>query len=159
MDPYNGYTSKERERKLRASYKEFPNRSHPLYRHPECQLCGDIHCRVEPHTEDYSVPYLWDNPAEYAVCKTCHNRIHRRFKAPAAWEAYRQHVRRGGYGSDLKVAGNAREIATLAKALTASIKAEALRILRPRNLSGTEWWEQLSTDPRTLTDPAARPRL
>jgi hypothetical protein len=25
-------------------------------------------------------------------------------------------------------------------------------------LTGDEWWERLSTDPRTLTDPEARPR-
>ena len=157
MNFYNGYSPKEREKKLRASYKVYPNRTHPLYR-GRCQLCGDPNSPVEPHSEDYSQPYLWDNPAEYSVCKTCHGRLHKRFKSPHAWEAYKQHLRRGGYGSDLKTSAVAREISNLTKALEAGTAVSLLPLPRNKGLTGAEWWERLSVDERTLTDPAARPR-
>lgn len=157
MDYYNGYSPQERNRKLRASYKVFPKHSHPFYS-GACQLCGDPAGKVEPHSEDYSEPYFWDNPAEYALCKTCHSRLHKRFKSPQAWQAYLAHVRRGGYGSDLKTSPKiAREISKLAKAIQAGAPFP-LPPLRPRSLTGDEWWEKLTLDPRSLTDPAARPR-
>jgi hypothetical protein len=81
MDSYNGYTEAERIKRLRASYKVFPGRTHPLYR-GACQIYGDSSHPVEPHAEDYSEPYRWENPAEYAVCKVCHGRLHKRFKNP-----------------------------------------------------------------------------
>jgi hypothetical protein len=157
MNFYNGYTPKERERKLRASYKIFPNRTHPYYRGP-CQLCGDSGCPVEPHTEDYSEPYLWENPAEYAVCKTCHSRLHKRFKSRHAWTAYKVHLRRGGYGSDLKTDALRDEVALLTKALEAGNPAVLTQLPRDKALTGSEWWEGLSVDEGTLTDPASRPR-
>jgi hypothetical protein len=157
MDFYNGYSPQERNRKLRASYKAFPNRSHPLYSGP-CQLCGNPACNVEPHTEDYSEPYLWTNPAEYGVCKTCHSRLHKRFRSPHAWLAYKAHVRRGGYGADLKTSARVcREVLEYARANALGISM-ILAPLRDRAFSGREWWEVLSLDPRTLTDSTARPR-
>jgi hypothetical protein len=155
MDFYNGYSPQERERKLRAMHKQFPDRSHPYYNGP-CDLCGDPDSPVEPHTEDYSKPYLWERPAEYAVCKTCHNRIHKRFRSPYGWEAYKRHVRRGGYGADLKSSASARELLHLAKALERgeSFELEPLRATSDRNL----WWELLVCDPKTQTDPASRPK-
>src|SRR5437016_2312493 len=101
MDFYNGYTPQEREKKLRAMHKVFPGRSHPYYSGP-CDMCGDVNAKVAPHTEDYSEPYRWERPAEFALCATCHGRLHKRFKNPLAWEAYKRHVKRGGWGSDLK---------------------------------------------------------
>ena len=65
MNYYNGYTPKERDRKLQASHKIFPDHSHPYYK-GACDMCGDPHSPVEPHSEDYSEPYLWERPAEYA---------------------------------------------------------------------------------------------
>jgi hypothetical protein len=157
VNPYNGYSPKKREKKLRASYKVFPNRTHPLY-HGPCQLCGDPDAPVEPHTEDYSEPFLWDNPAEYAVCRTCHSRLHKRFSSPHAWLAYKMHIRRGGYGSDLKTEALATQVKKLAEALEAGVPFPLPPLPRDKVLTGTEWWEQLSVDPRMLTDPAARPR-
>jgi hypothetical protein len=156
MDYYNGYTSQERNRKLRASYKIFPNRSHPYYKGP-CHMCGDPDSPVEPHSEDYSEPYLWERPAEYALCKTCHGRLHKRFKAPHAWEAYKVHVHRGGYGSDLKSPPVARQILNLAKSLQSSGSAFPLPPLRQPS-SAEAWWDFLSIDPEALTAPWARAR-
>jgi len=113
---YNGYSPQEREKMLREHHKQFPNHSHPYYSGP-CHMCGDPHSPVAPHSEDYSEPFLWEQPAEYAVCKTCHGRIHKRFKFPFAWAAYKLHLRRGGYGSDLKSLSVARLLSRLAKAL------------------------------------------
>lgn len=158
LNPYNGYTPQEREKKLRRSYQVYPNRTHPLYQGRQCQLCGDPDCKVEPHSEDYSQPYLWENPAEYAVCKTCHSRLHKRFKSPAAWSAYKAHLRRGGYGSDLKTGSIARDVAQLAKAPATENPHSLSPLPRSKNLTGREWWEILSIDAKSLTDPAARPR-
>lgn len=154
---YNGYSPREREKKLRASYKIYPNHSHPYY-HGSCHLCGDPGNPVEPHSEDYSEPYLWERPAEYAVCKTCHSRLHKRFKNPHAWLAYKIHLRRGGYGADLKKGTVAREIANLGNAIRAGVTQPSIPFIRKKSLTGTEWWEFLSVDEKTLTNPSARPR-
>jgi hypothetical protein len=154
MNSYNGYSSKERTRKLRESKRQFPNHSHPCYQRP-CHMCGDPDADVRPHSEDYSVTYLWVPPAVYALCKPCHSRIHKRFARPSFWKAYKLHLRRGGYGSDLKMGRIAREVSRLAKSIENGTPFE-LPLLRDRK--STEWWERLSIDPRTLTDPAARPR-
>jgi hypothetical protein len=155
MNWYNGYSSVERNRKLRQSKRQFPNRSHPCYQRP-CHMCGDPDADVKPHSEDYSVPYLWEPPAVYALCKPCHYRIHTRFARPSSWLAYKLHLRRGGYGSDNK-GRIGREVTRLAKTI-ASGKRFELAHLREKNFTGSEWWERLSTDPRMLADRAARPR-
>lgn len=158
MDFYNGYTPQERSRKLRASYTLFPNHSHPYY-HGACHMCGDPSSPVEPHSEDYAQPYLWERPAEYALCKTCHGRLHKRFSRPFAWEAYKQHMRRGGYGSDLKLSSVGREVSKLAKALEngASFPLSPLGVAREPS-APSAWWESLTTGPASLTAAWARPR-
>ena len=158
MDYYNGYTPQERNRKLRASYKIFPDQSHPYYK-GACHMCGDPDSPVEPHSEDYSEPYLWERPAEYAVCKTCHGRLHKRFKSPHAWEAYKLHLRRGGYGSDLKSPPLARQISNLAKSLQSGSSSVLPQLPLPRKPSSAiAWWEALSVDPEALTASWARQR-
>ena len=155
MEYYNGYSPQERARKLRAMHRQFPNRSHPGYLGP-CQMCGDPNCPVEPHTEDYSEPYLWIPPAEYSVCRTCHGRLHKRFKSLFAWEAYKAHLKRGGYGSDLKRPVIAREVTSLAKTIEAGTPMQ-LPPLRPRS-AADDWWDRLTTDPASLTASWARGR-
>lgn len=158
MDYYNGYTPQERNRKLRASYKVFPGRSHPYYQGP-CHMCGDPSSPVEPHSEDYAEPYRWERPAEYALCKTCHGRLHKRFKSPFAWEAYKLHMRRGGYGSDLKSPPIARQVSQLAKALQRGVPFALAPLRQPRQPSASDaWWESLTIDPASLTAAWARPR-
>jgi len=151
------YTPQERIRKQGVANRTFPG-GHPLSKGQVCQLCGDPDCKVEPHSEDYSEPYLWDNPAEYAVCKRCHNRLHKRFEQPAAWEAYKRHLRRGGHGSDLESSSVASEVRNVAKVMHAGVTAAELPRLRDSALTGDEWWEKLSVDSASLTAPAARPR-
>ena len=135
--------------------RQFPDHSHPYYK-GACDMCGNPDSPAAPHTEDYSEPYLWERPAEYAVCNTCHSRIHKRFRSPFAWEAYKTHVRRGGYGSDLKSSACGREVSRLAKALEGRepFMLEPLR----QSPSPNAWWEKLSTDLKSQTDPSSRPR-
>lgn len=162
MEYYNGYTPQERDRKLRAMHKVFPRRSHPYYQ-GACDMCGDPDSPVAPHTEDYSEPYLWERPAEYALCNACHGRLHKRFNsetrpnAQFSWAAYKNHVARGGYGCDLKSPPVARQIRKLAAALQ-SDEGFALEPLRHRASSRNSWWESLTTDPTSLKDPSFRPR-
>jgi hypothetical protein len=157
MNYYNGYSPKERARKLDASHRRWRSRSeHPCSK-PPCHLCGDPAAKVQPHSEDYSEPYEWEPPYTYALCERCHKRIHTRFANPAGWFAYKSHLRRGGYGSDLGSPKIAREVHRLAKALESG-RPFSLAPIRQRILTGSEWWERLSTDPRTLDHPWARPR-
>jgi len=156
MEWYNGYSPQEREKKLREHHKLFPNHSHPYYS-GLCHMCGDPHSPVAPHSEDYSEPFLWDRPAEYALCQTCHGRIHKRFNSPFSWAAYKLYLRRGGYGSDLKSPPVARLLSKLAKALEAGgggFPLESLRLSPPPDV----WWEGLTTDPESQTATSARKR-
>jgi hypothetical protein len=73
------------------------------------------------------------------------------------WEAHKAHVRRGGYASDLEKPEIAAELKEYRAALQRGERI-SLRQLRPRPSTAAEWWEKLSTDPDTLTSPAARPR-
>lgn len=153
MNWYNGYSPQERSRKLRELQRRFPGRSHPYY-NGAYHICGDPDAPVMPHSEDYSEPYEWYRPAEYAVCRTCHDRIHRRFSRPFAWEACKRHLRRGGRGSDLKSAAVARMVSKPAWTLEAGgdFPMEPLRPPPPADA----WWEKLTTDPASLTAPGAR---
>lgn len=155
MNCYNGYTPQERNRKQRWFHKLFPNGSHPYCKGP-CHMCGDPNSPVAPHSEDYSEPYLWYQPAEYAVCHRCHQRLHNRFGAPCDWEAYKRHLRRGGYGADLRTPFIRRQVTQLAKALEAggAFDLESLRPSPPPDI----WWESLTTDPASLTAAWARKR-
>ena len=155
MNHYNGYTPAERSRKLRASYKVFPNRSHPCY-HKPCAICSDTATPVEPHTEDYSEPYRWEPPAEYPVCKTCHGRLHKRFNDPSGWAAYKLHLKRGGHGSDLKTPRMRDDVKRIALALARG-ESPALPTLRPP-MATDLWWDSLTIDPASLTAVSARPR-
>lgn len=144
MEWYNGFSPAQRNRKLQALHREFPGKSHRYFA-PPCHVCGDTQTTVAPHSEDYSWPPKWERPAMFAVCRTCHGRLHKRFNAPWSWEAYKRHLRRGGYGSDLKrIPREARRVARLAKELQAgkAFPLEPLNSGRPKEI----WWESL--DPR-----------
>ena len=120
-----------------------------------CALCGDPAASLEYHSEDYARPYRWTVPAAYAVCRHCHrNKLHKRFAAPEIWEAFKAHVRRGGYASDLKDPLVKREVDHYRSAGMPVV----LKALRPYNGSiGKEWWEKLTMDPASRTAPWARP--
>ena len=158
MNFYNGYTPKERNKKLAALHRFYPHYSHPYYQ-PPCHLCCDPAAKVQPHSEDYTETFRWERPAMYAVCSHCHSRLHGRFESPASWLAYKIHLRRGGFGSDLKTPKISRELTRLAKSLEARqpFSLSSLSGHQPQ-LTGSEWWELLTTDPRFLDQPFAKPR-
>lgn len=142
MSPYNGFSGSERLAKLREMHRKFPNRSHPYYRGP-CDMCGDSDSPVMPHSEDYSKPYRWYRPWMYSLCRTCHYRLHIRFKNPSAWEAYKLHLHRGGFGADLKSPAIGIEISSLSADLAIG-RTFSLTRLRP-SLNGKSWWQYLAS--------------
>jgi hypothetical protein len=157
MNPYNGYTGAERAAKLRAWHVLRQQGLAPVWRAP-CSICADPSAPVERHAEDYSLPFSWQPPAEYGLCRSCHrNHLHKRFLNPHGWQAYLAHVRRGGYSTDLhepEIRGQLRAM----KFALANSKRLTLPRLRVRRLTGNEWWERLSLDPKSLTASWARPR-
>jgi hypothetical protein len=50
-----------------------------------------------------------------------------------------------------------RQLSTMKRALARGEPA-TLPLLRPRLLTGNEWWEHLALEPESLTAPWARPR-
>jgi hypothetical protein len=149
MESYNGFSSSQRSANGRALNKAIKARtvSAPS---GSCALCGDPNVApksLDYHSEDYSKPYVWSPPSAYVLCRHCHrNKLHKRFDNPNQWEAFKAHVRRGGYASELvsdpKVK---REVAAFQQALD-SRSPEELRVLRSHRPSvETEWWEKLST--------------
>lgn len=125
-----------------------------------CALCGDPDVPVEGHSEDYSKPYLWGPPAEFALCGNCHkDKLHKRFSRPlASWKAFVAHVRRGGYARELKDPVVKKEVAAFKAAIQRG-ETFSLRQLRPyAGVVGEEWFANLRMDIESLSDPTARPR-
>jgi hypothetical protein len=144
VNPYNGYSGKERLAKF-AEYKRLVNRR-AIVLVPPCQLCGDTETEITAHSEDYSMPYRWTAPATYLLCRHCHNQIHKRFTAPARWVAFVGHVNSGGIGR------------TFSKGCSSRALIQGLETLATPSKDSRAWWIQLSTNRRSLTDPLARPR-
>jgi hypothetical protein len=149
VESYNGFSAAERAANGAALRREIASGSVPAATGP-CALCGDPRARVEYHSEDYSKPYRWTPPAAYPLCLACHrNKLHKRFAQPEVWEAFKAHVRRGGYASDLKRADVAQEFRQCVAAIRAGDRFQ-LKVLRPYSPApGTEWWAGLSTKPVT----------
>ena len=149
MGPYNGYSATQRMDK----YREY-RRLKQLRKHvPEvgpCQLCGDPHAKVGPHTEDYSLPYKWLPPAEFMVCRSCHGWIHMRYRRPDDWMDFKSHVARGGYGTEFSTSRVQTE-----RLRSAECRARKLKFTWP-TISGRkahrndEWWNDLSLEPGPL---------
>jgi hypothetical protein len=156
-NPYNGYSGKERDEK-EAERARLLQSGDLQMRHTACELCGDPDTPTKPHVEDYSKPYLWEPPAEYMVCDTCeHDMLQKRFRNKDRWDSFKAHVRRGGYARDLQDPAINKEFLDYREARERGEKP-TLRKLRDRQLTGEEWWEKLSIDSNTLTDPKSRPR-
>src|ERR1700682_1100607 len=100
MNPYNGFSGKEREEKLCAQHAR-ERKGLPSHPPGPCAICRDPDSPLQAHDENYSKPYVWEPPAQYALCTKCHSRLHVRFNNPDLWNVYKAHVRRGGYGNDL----------------------------------------------------------
>ena len=142
---YRGYSPKERAAKGRHRAALVKAGTIPFVNGP-CSICGSSGDVLVPHGEDYSSnPYLFVPPAEYVVCRAAHAQIHLRFRHPECWRAFLEHVRRGG------------RCAEWMRAAPSEGAEHGGRCLPPATRS-RGWWEELSTDPRSLTDPKARPR-
>jgi hypothetical protein len=158
LDAYNGYSEQERNRKYQE-YKRLVKLGQAVLNRPPCQLCGDPTVEVEPHTEDYSLPYRWLPPAEYMICRFCHGWLHKRFgKHRDDWLDFKSHVRRGGYGAEF-----ASPMVRPERQEAARCRAGGLEYVwkvslgrTPRN--GQDWWEQLTTCEESKAALASRPR-
>jgi len=155
---YNGYSAKERDYKYKILLKMIRKGEISPATGP-CMLCNDPSVSVEYHDEDYSEPFIWEPPALLCLCRCCHrNKLHKRFNNHSSWEAFKAHVRRGGYASDMKVNSIKKEV----RACQASIeenKPYSLKKLRPYvGNYGNEWFESIPMDPDSLNDPNSRPR-
>lgn len=150
MQWYNGYSPAERAAKGRARIEHLKSVSQP----GPCAMCGDDLAATKRwlHSEDYSRPYRWDEPAVYVLCDRCHRQLHARFSNEDAWRAYCQFLRRGWYGCEI----SGRQIASLVR----------LGERYPFGNSGRDnaraktnpWWESLSMNRERLTSSEARPR-
>lgn len=155
---YNGYDWSERNAKLKELKRRLASGEQRPAEGP-CDLCGDPDVPVEYHDEDYSQPYLWSPPALFSLCRNCHrDKLHKRFARPAAWRAFLDHVRRGGYARDLKDRAIKDEVAAHQGAIERGEESH-LPSLRPyARLSGEEWFAKLTLDSGSLSNRGARPR-
>jgi hypothetical protein len=108
MPWYNGYSPAERAAKGKARLEYLKTVSHL-----GCAMCRDDCATTKRwlHSEDYSRPYRWDEPAVYVLCDRCHRRLHARFANENAWRAYCEFLRRGWYGREI----DGRQIASLVR--------------------------------------------
>lgn len=143
---YNGYSWKERIVNWEVMKRLIANGDEKEAEGP-CRLCGDPDAKVEYHSEDYGLPYIWTEPANYVLCHHCHvQRLHARFRHPFHWLAYLEHVRRGGYGSDLKTVPPKPDVKAEFAACVEALKKAYLEHVRCGG-----YGSDLSTDP---PDPA-----
>ena len=94
MKAYNGFSGD-----LRATAQRWLNAeiaSGRLTRPKLCMACGQETPPVDMHAEDYSMPFAAGKTDEFHLCFACHMAVHCRFKNPAAWDAYRLMVAKGG---------------------------------------------------------------
>jgi hypothetical protein len=145
MDSYNGFSGNQRAANGAALRKALIAGTVMAPVGP-CSICSDPDAKLEYHSEDYSKPYNWAPPAAYSVCVSCHrNKLHKRFSNPEMWEAFKAHVRRGGYASDLKKPEVASELVQYVSAIRSGL-VQKLNALRPYpHVAGTEWWANLTT--------------
>ena len=148
MQSYNGFTKEQRAKK-QSYYRKFLKSG--LIKKPvgKCMMCGDSKNKVVYHDEDYGEPFdenSWSPPKCYILCRTCHDRIHKRFASPERWKAYIAHIRRGGYGKDLKIYQINKEYKKKIEAIQKNIDFK-LPILRSYHLADklpNEWFAKLA---------------
>jgi len=155
-NPYNGYTWSERAPILKALAQA--RHSGRMLRSGPCDICGDPDRATAFHSEDYSVPYTFEPPQTYLLCKPCHLRLHKRFNdAPENWNLFLAHLRAGGYGAEFSQRYSLSERKRLIAELAAGNHVQ-LPAIRPRPQVAEVWWERLTLDPESLVAPWARPR-
>jgi hypothetical protein len=141
MLPYNGYSPAQRAAKGRARAKRTEEKG--AVRGP-CAMCGDSDAKFWLHSEDYGVPYLWDEPAAYVRCDHCHRRLHRRFdRGERRWKTYWLFLDAGWFG---------REVAPHHLDRAARNPHEPLERRRNNQRAVTDpWWRELTLDPKCIT--------
>jgi len=155
---YNGYSPKERDDKYKELKKLIANGSLTSAIGP-CDLCNDPNVPVEHHDEDYGLPYLWEKPALFSLCRSCHrHRLHKRFNNPSNWYTFLAHVRRGGYASDLKDKLIMKELNNYKKTIESNDTVQLKKIRDYKYVVGNEWFANLRMDIESLNDKKARPR-
>ena len=146
MVHYNGYTPSQREAKGRARAREAARNGG--WTGP-CAMCGDPTGKFWLHSEDYAIPYKWDEPAAYVVCDCCHKRLHARFRSPERWRAYWRFLEAGWF---------AREV-TSHHLDTAATTQRVLATKRRNARAQTDpWWKRLTLDRRCTTPDWPSPR-
>ena len=154
---YNGYSGSERASKYNALKKLWKQGVFPCTGR-SCDLCGDPEPPNNPHSEDYSYPYLWEPPAMYALCRSCHLWIHKRFKQPLDWLAFKYHVRRGGYGREFSSPAVRKERKQFINAFQKDENYKWSTIPDREFRNGYDWWEHLTLSPESLEAKWARSR-
>ena len=155
---YNGFSPQQRAEHIKA-VGELMASGELAPAAGRCDICGDPDTPVEYHCEDYGKPYKWNPPATYTLCRHCHrHQLHARFQRPELCATYLAHVRRGGYGRDLKNAVIKLEFQSYRRSVARG-ETVSLRQLRPyAGTPGTEWFTLLRMDVASLRDLAVRPR-
>lgn len=157
MDWYNGYSPAQRNAILREYHRK-KRKEGFQFAGGRCAICDDPECPADSwHSEDYSQPFSFVPPASYAVCHTCHNRLHKRFNQPDEWRLFLEHLKCGGYGREFTKSYSLPHRRAWVETIRNGGRTELPRS-RPRNLTGSEWWLGLTLDPQSLTAAWARPR-
>ena len=157
MKGYNGYNAKQRLKILRAYQRGEAGLNFTFDGKP-CGLCLDPDRRKgEWHSEDYSEPFLFEAPATYPICGSCHSRLHKRFDRPTEeWDLFCLHIEAGGFGREFTSLHSAPKRAAMASRIR---DGESVMLSPIRRFSSRPaWWRSLTLDPQSLDAPWARPR-
>lgn len=154
---YNGYSWKQRDAILKAFHRGEAGPDFTLEGKP-CGMCGDPdRAPGEWHSEDYSMPFTFEPPQTWPLCKPCHLRLHKRFNRPAAeWELFCRHLDAGGYGREFVANYPPRLREKTCAAIEAGETVKVDKIRHRENVA--PWWRSLTLDPELLIAPWARPR-
>lgn len=157
MNWYNGYSSNQRSALLREYHRKKRKEGFRFAGGP-CAICDDPERPADSlHSEDYSPPFSFAPPATYAVCPACHGRLHKRFNQPDEWRLFLEHLKCGGYGREFTKSYSLRQRRAWIETTRNGGRVELPQI-RPRKLTGSEWWVVLTLDPQSLMAAWARPR-
>ena len=91
--------------------------------------------------------------------RVCHRRkLHGRFAHPQNWQTYCAHVRRGGYGRDLKDPKVKAELRAYQAELKKGNRPPVLPPIKGRRVRRGGWWTKLTCDREVLARFDSRPR-
>ena len=156
---YNWFAQAQRNKKGR-DHRQRLKSGEVFPTHGRCALCGDPNVGIEPHSEDYSEPFSWDEPAVYYLCRPCHRtHLHKRFANTLGWQTHLAHVRRGGYSVDRKDPAVRKELQVYRKALARGERPPLLKgLARRRRFPEQPWWEAVTMDISSIQGPNRKER-